>query len=52
MRSLEEHAAHSTDVEDVIAGPALADVTRGGGVRPAARAGLSEQPDVALLPPG
>ena len=52
VRSLEEHAAHSTDVEDVIAGSALADVTRGGGVRPAARTGLSQQPDVALLSPG
>ena len=49
---LEEHAAHPTDVEDVIAGAALTDVARGGGVRPTARAGLSQQSDEAVLAPG
>merc|ERR1719361_3306164 len=39
-------------MEDVVARPALTDVACGGGVRPTARAGLSQQPDVALLAPG
>ena len=49
---LEEHATHATDVEDVIARAALTDVARGGGVRPTARAGLSQQSDEAVLAPG
>ena len=39
-------------MEEVVARPSLTDVTCGGAVRPTARTGLSQQPDVALLAPG
>ena len=50
--SLEQHPAHPAHVEQIIAGASLTDVALGGGVRATARAGLSQQPDEAVLPPG
>ena len=41
---LEEHAAHAAHSQLLAAGPALAHVARRGGVQPALRSSLSQQP--------